>query len=93
MKLVTRIVGSVVIIVVLAGAALYFLNEKGFISGELSSFISSITGHAVGIHDETKDFLENEGYLVTPSPAPTDEPATTAEPSPIPTLIPVDYAD
>ena len=90
MKLIARIVGSAVIIVVLACAALYILNEKGFIKGGLSDFINNMTGHAQSIHGDTKDFLQNEGYL--PSPVPTENPNPTEQPdpTPIPTLVPVE---
>lgn len=81
MKTILRIIGTIVVIVVLAGFVLFKLNEKGFVSGALSQWIASVSQHITGISDDTKDFLLDEGYIhstETPSPAePTGEPAAT----------------
>ncbi|MCL2694803.1 MAG: hypothetical protein FWE69_00565 [Clostridiales bacterium] len=87
MKLIARIVGSVVIILILAGAALYALNQRGFIKGGLSDFISKMTGHAQNISDDTRNFLKEEGYIHSPDPDPDapDEPSDE-EPETTPAL-------
>ncbi len=64
MKAISRIIGVIVIVAVLAGFVLFKLNEKGFISGNLAEWVSSLTEHITGIKDETEDFLHEEGYLI-----------------------------
>ena len=64
MKTLMRIVGTVVVIVVLAGFILYKLNEKGFISGALSEWVTVMTQHITGIKNDAEDFLHEEGYLL-----------------------------
>ena len=64
MKSLMRFVGTVVVILVLAGFVLFKLNEKGFLSGNLSNWISVMTEHIVGIKNDTEDFLHEEGYLL-----------------------------
>jgi hypothetical protein len=64
MKSITRFIGAVVIIAVLAGFVLFKLNEKGFLSGNLSQWISTMTEHVLGIKNDTEDFLHEEGYLL-----------------------------
>ena len=83
MKSITRFIGAVVIIAVLAGFVLFKLNEKGFLSGNLSQWITVMTQHITGIKNDTETFLHEEGYLlptvtvdpnavpVTPPPSPT----------------------
>ena len=73
---VTRFIGAVVLIVVLAGFVLFKLNEKGFLSGNLSEWISTVTEHVLGIKNDTEDFLHEEGYLL---------PTATIDPNPQPT--------
>ena len=73
MKSITRFIGAVVLIVVLAGFVLFKLNERGFLSGNLSQWISTMTEHVLGIKNDTENFLHEEGYLlptVTVAPAP-----------------------
>ena len=64
MKSLMRFIGTVVVILVLAGFVLFKLNEKGFLSGNLSKFITDMTDHVMGIKNDTEDFLHEEGYLL-----------------------------
>ena len=64
MKSLMRFIGTVVVIVILAGFVLFKLNEKGFLSGNLSEWISTMTEHILGIKNDTEDFLHEEGYLL-----------------------------
>lgn len=79
MKTLLRIVGSAVLALVLIGFLLFKLNEKGFISGALSQWVSSVTGHILGIGSDTKDFLEQEGIQL-PTPK-TPEPVNPGAPT------------
>ncbi len=78
MKSLMRFIGIVVVIVVLAGFVLFKLNEKGFLSGNLSEWISVMTEHIVGIKNDTEDFLHEEGYLL---PTATIEPQGQTNPT------------
>ena len=64
MKSITRFIGAVVLLAVLAGFVLFKLNEKGFISGNLSHWVTVMTEHITGIKNSTEDFLHEEGYLL-----------------------------
>ena len=64
MKSLMRFIGTVVVILVLAGFVLFKLNEKGFLSGNLSRWITVMTEHITGIKNDTEDFLHEEGYLL-----------------------------
>ncbi len=64
MKSLMRFVGTLVVVAVLAGFVLYKLNEKGFISGNLSEWVTVMTEHITGIKNDTEDFLHEEGYLL-----------------------------
>ena len=64
MKSLMRFIGTVVVIAVLAGFVLFKLNEKGFLSGNLSEWITVMTEHITGIKNDTEDFLHEEGYLL-----------------------------
>ena len=64
MKSLMRFVGTVVVVLVLAGFVLFKLNEKGFLSGNLSHWITVMTDHVMGIKNDTEQFLHDEGYLV-----------------------------
>ena len=79
MKSLMRFIGTVVVIVVLAGFVLFKLNEKGFLSGNLSHWITSMTEHVIGIKNDTENFLHEEGYLlptatIDPNQAQTSSP-------------------
>ncbi|MBQ3487877.1 MAG: hypothetical protein IJA71_06265 [Clostridia bacterium] len=83
MKSITRFIGVVVLVAVLAGFVLFKLNERGFISGNLSHWVTVMTEYITGIKNDTENFLHEEGYLlptvtvdpnavpVTPPPSPT----------------------
>ena len=72
MKSVMRFIGTVVVVLALAAFVLFKLNEKGFLSGNLSNWITEMTYHVMGIKNDTEDFLHEEGYLL---------PTATVEPS------------
>ena len=77
MKSITRFIGAVVLIVVLAGFVLFKLNERGFLSGNLSQWISTMTEHVLGIKNDTEDFLHEEGYLLPTATIDPDQQQTT----------------
>ncbi len=64
MKSLLRFVGTVVVVAILAGFVLFKLNEKGFLSGNLSRWITVMTEHVIGIKNDTQQFLHDEGYLL-----------------------------
>ncbi len=64
MKSLMRFIGTVVVIAILAGFVLFKLNEKGFISGNLSHWVTVMTEHITGIKNDTETFLHEEGYLL-----------------------------
>ena len=64
MKSLMRFIGTVVVVLVLAGFVLFKLNERGFLSGNLSNWITVMTEHITGIKNDTEDFLHEEGYLL-----------------------------
>ena len=64
MKSITRFIGAVVIIAVLAGFVLFKLNQRGFISGNLGHWVTVMTEHITGIKNATVTFLHEEGYLL-----------------------------
>lgn len=68
MKLILRIIGLVVVLVVLAAGVLWYLNDKGHLdpNSGLSKWITSIENHLRGITDDTEDFLKDEGIIPTP---------------------------
>lgn len=81
MKTLLRAIGSLVVVICLAAFVLFKLNEKGFISGNLAAWVTSVTEHVMGIKDETKDFLEEEGItLPTARPAQSEAPADSNAP-------------
>ena len=45
MKSLMRFIGTVVVVLVLAGFVLFKLNDKGFLSGNLSRWITVMTQH------------------------------------------------
>ena len=58
MRSITRFIGVVVLVAVLSGFVLFKLNEKGFLSGNLSEWISTMTEHVLGIKDSTEDLTD-----------------------------------
>ncbi len=78
MKAITRFLGAVLIIAVLAGFVLFKLNQRGFISENLSHWVTVMTEHIVGIKNDTETFLHEEGYLVpTATVAPNQQTSPT----------------
>ena len=78
MKSISRFIGAVVIIAVLAGFVLFKLNQRGFISGNLSHWVTVMTEHITGIKNETEDFLHEEGYLIPTATVAPELPQATA---------------
>ena len=64
MKSISRFIGAVVIVAVLAGFVLFKLNQRGFISGNLSHWVTVMTEHITSIKNDTETFLHEEGYLL-----------------------------
>ena len=82
MKAITRFIGAVVLVAVLAGFVLFKLNQRGFISGNLSHWVTVMTEHITGIKNDTENFLHEEGYLlptatVVPSQQQYQQPQTS----------------
>ena len=78
MKSLMRFIGTVVVVLVLAGFVLFKLNERGFLSGNLSNWITVMTEHITGIKNDTEDFLHEEGYLLpTATVAPNQQTSPT----------------
>ena len=74
MKSISRFIGAVVIVAVLAGFVLFKLNQRGFISGNLSHWVTVMTEHITGIKNDTENFLHEEGYLLpTATVAPSQQ--------------------
>lgn len=92
MKTILKAIGFIVLVIVLAALVLYFLNDRGYLSGDLSEWIDSMTDHVTGMTDETKEFLEDEGIL-TPKPDTTPEVVPTSEPTTEPTAEPIQTAE
>ena len=78
MKSITRFIGAVVLVAVLSGFVLFKLNEKGFLSGNLSEWITTMTEHVLGIKDSTEDFLHEEGYLLPTATIDPNQPQQTS---------------
>lgn len=76
MKSLMRFIGTVVVVLVLAGFVLFKLNEKGFLSGNLSRWITVMTEHITGIKNDTEDFLHEEGYLLPTATIDPNQPQT-----------------
>jgi len=77
MKSLMRFIGIVVVIVVLAGFVLYHLNIRGFISGNLSEWVTVMTEHITGIKNDTEEFLHEEGYLLPTATIDPNQPQPT----------------
>ena len=59
MKHVYKAIGIVVVIIVLAAALLYFLNEKGILKGPISEWIANVKEDIVSIFGHTKDMVND----------------------------------
>ena len=86
MKHVFKIIGVIVVVALLAGLVLYFLNGQGYIRGPLADWINRMTGHLTGVVQDSEDlYHEFRGDTVTPSPIPqTTEPTATPAPEAVP---------
>ena len=78
MKSLMRFIGTVVVVLVLAGFVLFKLNERGFLSGNLSNWITVMTEHITGIKNDTEDFLHEEGYLLPTATIAPNQPQQTS---------------
>ena len=81
MKSLMRFIGTVVVIVVLAGFVLFKLNEKGFLSGNLSHWITVMSQHITGIKNDTETFLHEEGYFLPTATIDPNQPQPTSSPT------------
>ncbi len=59
MKTIFRIIGFAVVLVVLLGAALYYLNEKEILKGPISEWITNVKNDFISIFDHTKDMVDH----------------------------------
>ena len=59
MKWLFRLIGIIVVVVVLACALLYFLNEKGILKGPISEWITDVTNDILHIFGSTKDMVND----------------------------------
>ncbi|MBQ5992461.1 MAG: hypothetical protein IJL62_08010 [Clostridia bacterium] len=57
MKHIYRIIGVVVVLVVLAAALLYFLNEKGILKGPVSDWVTNVKTDVIDIYERTKGMI------------------------------------
>lgn len=57
MKLVYRIIGFAVVLIVLVAALLYFLNEKGVLKGPVHEWINSVKENVFNIKDDTENMI------------------------------------
>ena len=76
MKHVFRIIGVVVVVALLMGLVLYFLNGQGYIRGPLSNWINQMTGHLTGAVQDSEDLYyefrgeRNDGSDALPANTP-----------------------
>lgn len=59
MKTVFRIIGIAVVLIVLAAALLYFLNEKGVLKGPVSQWITGVKQDIMHMFGSTKDLVND----------------------------------
>lgn len=88
MKMIFRIIGFLVVIIIVVALVLYTINSFGYLKGPLSHWINNIAGHCQGIVHDTTDFLEKEELL--PVPESTDQAVPSASPALVlqsPTLL------
>lgn len=89
MKLISRIIGAVLILLALAIFVLFKLNSMGFIKGSLGAWTTNVVNHLVGIKDDTSVFLHEEGFLESsPQVSSTPAPQQTTEPN---DMVPIIY--
>ncbi len=58
MKLILAIIGLALVLVIIAGAVLYILNEKGILKGPLSDWITKVKNSILGIKDDTEEMID-----------------------------------
>ena len=68
MKFVARIIGVAVLILAVVYFGLMYLNERGFLFGNLSEFMTKLSINVRNIEDDTQQFLTDEGILPTATP-------------------------
>ena len=66
MKHIFRIIGAIVVIVVLAAALLYFVNEKGILKGPISDWVTNVKTDIINIFDHTKGMVDDMGNTENP---------------------------
>ena len=81
MKAITRFIGAVVLVAILAGFVLFKLNQRGFISGNLSHWVTVMTEHITGIKNDTETFLHEEGYFLPTATVDPNQPQTATSPT------------
>ncbi len=59
MKTLFRLIGIIVVVVVLACALLYFMNEKGILKGPISDWVTDVTNDILHIFGSTKDMVDD----------------------------------
>ena len=59
MKLILRLIGFAVVLLVLTAALLYFLNEKGVLKGALSEWVTSVKNDIMHMFGSTKDMVND----------------------------------
>ena len=58
MKLIFAIIGFALVLVILAAAILYILNEKGILKGPLSEWITKVKNNILGIKNDTEEMID-----------------------------------
>ena len=66
MKWLFKMIGIIVVVVVLACALLYFLNEKGVLKGPISEWINDVTSDILHIFGSTKDMVNDMSSTENP---------------------------
>lgn len=66
MKWILRVIGIIVVLVVLAAALLYFLNEKGILKGPISDWVNNVKYDILSIFGHTKDMVHDMGNADNP---------------------------
>ena len=94
MKHVFKIIGVVVVVTLLAGLVLYFLNGQGYIRGPLSEWLNRMVGRIDDTVQDTQDMINefqgdrnqrNDALPIsTPEPVQQNPETGDASPDPIP---------
>ena len=66
MKWILKLIGIIVVVVVLAGALLYFLNEKDILKGPISDWVENVKNDLFSIFGHTKDMVHDMGNTDNP---------------------------